>query len=55
MNEAKKTALVIVILMVIGIVAWALAELRDIIGRWWLSLVVICLGTLVILLTAHYA
>lgn len=55
MNEARKTAIVIVILMVVGIVAWVLAEVRDMIGRWWLMLVAVSIAALLILLTAHYA
>lgn len=48
MNEPNKTALVIIILMVIGLVAYAFERLAETVGKWWLMLAGISFAVLIL-------
>lgn len=55
MNEPRKTALVIIIVMVIGLAAYAFERLAETVGKWRLVLAGISFAVLILLLGAHFA
>lgn len=55
MNEPRKTALVIAILILLGLLAYGFELLSGVVGKWWLVLAWVSFAALILLLGAHFA
>jgi hypothetical protein len=55
MNEPRKMALVLLIIMAFGIVALIFEWLSEVIGRMWLWLIAVSFALLILALTIHYS
>jgi cytochrome c biogenesis protein CcdA len=54
-NEPRKIALVIGILIVLGLLAYGFELLSGAVGKWWLVLAWVSFAVLILLLGIHFA
>jgi hypothetical protein len=55
LNEPRKIALVIGILIVLGLLAYGFELLAGVVGKWWLILAWVSLAVLILVLGAYFA